>query len=115
MPEKFQGDIDSPKEKGKENELEKYKSALKELLGEYKKTKRSGKHTEWTEAVNFDISNSHREDMEKFWSDDFEITNFSALEKDGKEIGFNFYIGDTEFIIRGTAAARVFELLKNKK
>lgn len=113
MPEKFQEDIVSLKESGGKNNLEKYEAVLRELLEKYKKAKKNGPQPKWARAINFDISNPHREDMKKFWSGDFEITNFKTLEKNGKIMGFNFYIGDTEFIIRGEAADRVLALLEN--
>ncbi len=115
MPKEFQGEVIPPKENKKENDLRKYEAGIMNLLEKYKETKRVGTCPEWTETVNFDISNPHNKDMEKFWSGDFEITNFSVLEVKGEIKGFNFYIGETEFIIRGEAADKVSASLENKE
>lgn len=103
-------------EKNKENnDLKKYEPAIRKLLEEFKETRRKSENNpKWTETVNFDISNPHPEDMEKFWSGDFELENFFVLEIKGEVKGFNFYIGKTEFIIRGAATEKILEYKENQ-
>lgn len=120
MREKFKGDAIFLKENQEDN-LEKYEEAIRKLIGKFIESNRNNQCSpQWKKDLNFDISDPHREDMEKFWSGDFEIDKFNMTpkpESEGKygKSNFHFYIGNTELHITGSVADRVYELLENKE
>ncbi len=58
-----------------------------------------------------DISDPHAEDLQKISQTDYEITNLRTVKRPDGKIDYHFYVGRTEFHIKGEAADGLSELM----